>query len=1562
MKQRFLLTFVLAAVIAPGLVPAKAGQIVPSLSASAPRPRSAVTQSNATTAATVYFYDAPYQWQDGNISSDGPHDSIEEVEEAFWAAYQHRWGVTPENCHFTAEDLSDGPATGRFAVMYQMGPSCNGGAYVVGTRYDYDPGLNSGSGAGCDGGEGHDGDGGGSGSGGDEPSCADQKGAPDVGIPRVGDPINPSTGNKYIQEDDFSVGNWLTFRRFYNSHPSSTRTAMGTRWSHSFERHIFRAEDANGSTIVATRPNGLHETFRKVSGVWVAAANNPDKLTETSDGDGVLSGYVLWLAALRHNEHYDANGLLSAIVDSTGQTETLSYSDSLTNPSIAPKTGLLLSVTAPDGRALNFSYDSSARLNQLAIPGGGTYLFGHDALGNLTSVKYPDGRTRQYVYNESTLTGNTNLPYAMTGIVDENGVRFEDTGFDEFGQALFTQFSGGIGRVSVTYISLGYRSIQYPLGGSSTQSYNIVQGLRRIATVDAPCGECNQRYKSRTYDQNGWPASYTDFKDNITTTSYDANGLITQEIDAKDTVGQRTIDINWNTALRVPLARTVKDSAGKTIAHTSWAYDDRGLVTASCLVDRAAAPSYICSEGGEAPVGVRRSIMTYCVDGGAPGCPLPGLLQHVDGPRTDVNDTLTYVWYETADELGCATLGSPCHRPGDLASVTDGAGLVTTYASYDKAGRPTRIRAPNGVLTDYTYTPRGWLLTKTVRANAAGEPSADDSIATIGYNPDGTVHQITDPDGVVTTFTYDAAHRLTDVTDGLGHRYHYTLDAAGNRLKEEVFDTSNALERATSRTFNALGQLTAIKDGLNRTVFSATYSDSYDANGNLVHSQDGLGIQRKQVFDGLDRLISTLQNYQGVDTATKDAQSVTSYDALDRVAGFSDPDGLDTTYDIDAFGNVTGLHSPDTGTTTSTFDIAGNRTSSLDANNVSTTSTFDALGRILTKTYADTSLNVQYKYDEDDVVTGCAGNYGKGHLTRIIESGGGLIWCYDGRGNVVRKQQAIGTTTTTTSYTWTLGNRLSSITTANGTLVAYTRDAAGNITAVTATPQGGAPTTIASNVMYKAFGPIASYRLGNGQTVTLSYDASGALTDIDSMAFSLHMKRDVLGNITAIGDSPGVATPAETYSYDPLYRLTGVWNPAGGAIESYSYNKTGDRLSKTGPSILSGAYTYAAGTHHLTSVGTTTREVDPRGNTTASVLASGTYGYGYNQRNRLTVVRKDGVTVGEYVLNALGQRVQKAANGVTTRFDYDESSRLLSEISGTASRDYIWLGGLPIGTVDRDGVTRTVAYVHADGLGTPRVVTDSAGAAIWQWSYASNPFGEPEPSSMSGYELNLRFPGQYFDAESGLSYNVNRDYEPATGRYTQSDPLGLLGGSTTFSYAGASPLAWIDPLGLYCLKEWQIRGIAGAAVGGIVGGLAGSETGPGAAVTAAAGALLNGAAGVVDGLTSGEASGAYTASVGSMAGAASKGDFVGGLPGAAIGGALASNLEGQGYSRPVANMTGATVGASLGSVVSGYVRGVSVKGIMSGAAKGGAIGLGVAAVQAGLEAAIRAGNNCTCGK
>lgn len=840
---------------------------------------------------------------------------------------------------------------------------------------------------------------------------------------------------------------------------------------------------------------------------------------------------------------------------------------------------------------------------------------------------------------------------------------------------------------------------------------------------------------------------------------------------------------------------------------------------------------------------MRRWTYSYCNTVDSTQCPIIGLPLSVTGPRTDLTQTATYSYYLTSSAVSCGTPGAACYQAGDLHTVTDALGHVTTYASYDANGRVTRITDANGTSTDLAYTPRGWLASRTV----------GNAVTHITYTSYGAVQSITDPDGVTVTYTYDPAHRLTDITDALGNRLHYTLDAAGNKTKEETFDTGGTLRRSLSRTYNTLGQLTGLKDGLSRTVFDASFTDSYDANGNLVRNADALGIQRKQGYDGLNRLVSTLDNYNGTDTATQNTQSVFAYDARDQLLGVGDPDGLNTTYDYDGLGNAGAVHSPDTGTSSYVYDAAGNRTQTTDAKGTVSTSTYDALNRLTAVSYTDATLNVAYHYDEPDAVTGCVGSSPVGRLTRVIETAVSTTYCYDARGNVVQKRQTQGTQTDTTAYSYTLADRLASTLTPGGTSIQYHRDAAGRISSVTALPPGttGAGAgNVVTNISYLPFGPIASYTLGNGQTITRNYDANYALTDVTSPVLNLHFARDAMGNITALGNAVGVNPASETYAYDPLYRLTGLKDANGNAIESYTYSKTGDRLSKTASGLATGTYGYQSGTHWLTSIGTSARTYDANGNTTGNAVAGNTYGYGYNGRNRLTVVQLNNQTVGQYTYNAMGQRVAKTATfpqSVSQRFAYNEGSQLIGEY-GTINRDYIWLDDLPVAVVDTAGTTSTVSYVHADGLGTPRAVTDATGAAIWQWSYQSNPFGEQQPTSATAYAFNLRFPGQYYDAESGLADNINRAYETTTGRYIQSDAIGLGGGPSTYAYVVSSPLNTIDPYGLssvaQCANPVNAAACAAAGIGIGASATGGGGVSAGTAVAVGAGIATGIGAGV----------------------------------------------------------------------------------------------------------------------
>jgi RHS repeat-associated protein len=172
-------------------------------------------------------------------------------------------------------------------------------------------------------------------------------------------------------------------------------------------------------------------------------------------------------------------------------------------------------------------------------------------------------------------------------------------------------------------------------------------------------------------------------------------------------------------------------------------------------------------------------------------------------------------------------------------------------------------------------------------------------------------------------------------------------------------------------------------------------------------------------------------------------------------------------------------------------------------------------------------------------------------------------------------------------------------------------------------------------------------------------------------------------------------------------------------------------------------------------------------------------------------------------------------------------------------------------------------------------MTDGQGVVVWDATY--RPFGEAEVNPNSTVVNNFRFPGQYYDQETGLHYNYFRDYHPGIGRYVEPDPIGLRGGTNMYAYCMNDPVNLADPSG-------QI-GPAGMVIGAISGGIAGFVAGAQAGnmwagvIGGAGGALIGGFVGGVGGF-------AFSPQVGAIVGG-----IVGGVIGGASGGVIAKKLE-----------------------------------------------------------------------
>ena len=206
----------------------------------------------------------------------------------------------------------------------------------------------------------------------------------------------------------------------------------------------------------------------------------------------------------------------------------------------------------------------------------------------------------------------------------------------------------------------------------------------------------------------------------------------------------------------------------------------------------------------------------------------------------------------------------------------------------------------------------------------------------------------------------------------------------------------------------------------------------------------------------------------------------------------------------------------------------------------------------------------------------------------------------------------------------------------------------------------------------------------------------------------------------------------------------------------------------------------------------------------------------YAPDQRLSQVKQGGSEIARYRYDSFGRRIGKTTPSGSVYYDYDPAGRLLNESDTPAN--YVYLDGEPLARVDYwpydwSGNVRywPIHYYHNNPVGAP-LKTSSTYRNI-TWNAQLNPFGKAQPINPT-ITQNLRFPGQYYDAETGWHYNMARYYDPDTGRYLQSDPIGLRGGVNTYAYVGNNPLRYIDPLGLETtVYVWQPVGWGGSSFG-----------------------------------------------------------------------------------------------------------------------------------------------------
>jgi YD repeat-containing protein len=1082
--------------------------------------------------------------------------------------------------------------------------------------------------------------------------------------PTAGNPINIFTGNKQQTELDYAIQDGLPsnleLKRFYNSHQGSfgSRISVGQNWRLSYDNRIL-VDDTRGLAY-ASRSTGAVFKFTLASGRYIADADVTATLNKSADG-------ASWQLRLCDDstETYDLNGNLVYAQSRQGDWNQFAY-DQL---------GRLVTVSDQFGRTLVFAYSSDGLLSSVTLPDTSVVQYQYGTNSVLSRVLLADGRSKQYLYNEAqNFLDEPNAPrmlltrnYLLTGIVDENANRFASFFyFKNSSRAAQSEHAGGVGRVRLNFdldsARSGYnkisRSTEVTDAVGTTRTIGAIEslGVARASAVTQFCDGCAA---SSTVDQNNNVARRTDFLGNVSCYAYDlARNLETSRVEGLKapavcataltagllTSPARKITTTWHPTFRLPATITEPLGIGgaggsKVTTHT---YDNNGKVIQRQVVT---------------PAGTRTWNWTYDAYG------------RVLTATDPLGRTSTNVYYPNTPAQN-ATLAN---SRGMLASTTNALGHTVNIAAYNAHGQPLTMVDANGLTTTLAYDSRQRLTSRTV----GGETT------TYTYDGVGQLVNVTLPDASVLNYTYDPAHRLTQIQDGLGNKMTYVLDNMGNRVQENAVDTNGALARTKSRVYDALNRLQ--KDIGGATPATQITQYAYDSNGNPLSTTDPLSRTTTNSYDALNRLIQFNDPLNGAAAPTK-----YEYDAQDNLTKVTDPKNLATTYTYNGFNELVTQVSPDTGSTSFTYDAAGNMLTKTDARGVTVTYSYDVLNRVTSINYPATTgstgnsaaQTVSYVYDS-------CGN-GKGRLCSFTDRTGTTTFAYDPQGRVLSKAQNVNGLTQTIAYRYNTAGQMDEMTMPSGKRVAvnYVNNR------VTGLTVDGQP--VVKTAEYEPFGPIGEWTWGNDTTTnpnkhTRYFDLDGRNTKIESgnvidpaiIVYDAASRITALQRLTSNTVDP---TKSASFGYDNLDRLTTVTPGAGNAAsaQSYAYDPIGNRLTNNVNGSLTN-YSYGTTSHRLnalTGASAKTFGYDAAGNRLTDGIQNWIYG-GDGRPSAISLAGANPTNI-QSGINALGQRVLKTVNsgssGNTTRFVYDEAGRLIGEydINGKPIQETIWLNDLPV--------------------------------------------------------------------------------------------------------------------------------------------------------------------------------------------------------------------------------------------------------------------------------------------
>lgn len=681
----------------------------------------------------------------------------------------------------------------------------------------------------------------------------------------ISNPVTIGDGAKVQDEEDayiFRRGRRIGLNRQYHAgNASLCDVQLGTGWTLSSwgARLQILGDIATPSAMLvrAHRPDGqlIDLTYDAVSGSWFSS---PDGL-ELSHNSG---GWTLKDRNRGRIENYFEEGTLSGYTTAEGSVVQLGYQPRLNLGSCADTTQSLIRVLIDGDLAWTLNPADDGRILSVQAPDlqvDATYDYGVD-VHLLRRVYRSDGSFKEYLRepanNQNLIlngagsspqgglqvvswTRNITIkpvaqqlepwalyqaqfgrfdPFAFTGILDENGDRFATYVYDSTGRVIHDDHAGTY-NFDFSYGS-NTTTITTPDKANLTVNFSTVNGWLRPTSRTQPSGSgCNAATRSMAYDAAGNLISEVDFNGNRVCRDVDAaRGLETAHIDgylSADTcpasvqnavmpadITKRKTTKQWHPDWNLETRRA------ESLKITTWVYNGQpdptaGNAVASCAPATALLPDgkpivVLCKQVEQATTDINGKLGLSAVGGVSRTWSYTynqyGQVLNATDPR---GGTTVYVY---------APITTGDYTAGDLESVTNPAGHTTQYTRYDAHGRPLQIIAPDGLTTDLSYYPRGWLKTTTVTPAGA----ATGRTTSYTYDLVGQLKTVSFPDATTLSYKYDAAHRLYNIQDNLGNSVTYTLDDAGHRTREAFTDPTGVLVKNMTRVYDALGRAQSV--------------------------------------------------------------------------------------------------------------------------------------------------------------------------------------------------------------------------------------------------------------------------------------------------------------------------------------------------------------------------------------------------------------------------------------------------------------------------------------------------------------------------------------------------------------------------------------------------------------------------------------------------------------------------------------------------------------------------------------------------------------------------------